>query len=108
MYTFINTKDLTLDLRMYLPIMVDLLMESTVICDGIKIHYTDIIAELEKDLIQWNANIGLLSPSRFICGSFSSVLSLFFKVIIIINYIITKIQIIIIVQFLEKRITKVW
>lgn len=101
MYTFINTKDLTSDLRMYLPIMVDLLMESTVICDGIKIHYTDIIAELEKDLIQWNADIGLSSPSRFMCGTFSSVISLFFQVIFIINYTVTKIQIIIVLQFLE-------
>lgn len=82
MNTFVNTKDLPAELRMYLPIVVDLLMESTVVCDGIKIHYTDIIAELEKDLIQWSSEIGLLSPSRFLCGTFSSVISLFFQVII--------------------------
>lgn len=81
MYTFINTKDLTSDLRMYLPIIVDLLMESTVICDGIKIHYTDIIAELEKDLIQWNSEIGLSSSSHFMCGTYSSVITLYFQVI---------------------------
>lgn len=81
MYTFINTKDLSTDLRMYLPIMVDLLMESTVISDGIKIHYTDIIAELEKDIISWNTEIGTSSLSRFLCGTFSSIISLFFQVI---------------------------
>lgn len=83
MYTFLNTKDLPMDLRMYLPIVVELLMESTVICDGIKIDYTDIIAELEKDMIQWSSEIGLSSSSRYLCGTFSSVISLFFQVIIL-------------------------
>lgn len=82
MHTFINTKDLPTELRLYLPMVVDLLMESTVVCDGVKIHYTDIIAELEKDLIQWNCEIGLSSSSRFMCGTFSSVISLYFQVII--------------------------
>uniref|UniRef100_A0A2S2PA73 Presequence protease, mitochondrial n=1 Tax=Schizaphis graminum TaxID=13262 RepID=A0A2S2PA73_SCHGA len=79
MYTFINTKDLPMNLRMYLPIMVDLLMKSTVICDGIKIHHTDIIAELEKDIMCWNSEIGTSSSSHFLCGTFSSVISLFFQ-----------------------------
>lgn len=92
MYTFINTKDLQLELRMYLPIIVELLMESTVICDDIKIHYTEIIAELEKDLIAWSSEIGYSSSSRFICGTFSSVISLFFQVIILVrcNIVIMK------------------
>lgn len=68
---------------MYLPIMVDLLMESTVICDGVKIHYTDIIAKLEKDLVSWNSEIGSSSSSRFLCGTFSSVISITFQVIIV-------------------------
>lgn len=68
---------------MYLPIMVDLLMESTVICDGVKIHYTDIIAELEKDIVSWNSEIGSASLSRFLCGTFSSVISIFFQVNIV-------------------------
>lgn len=82
MYTFIDTKDLPMNLKMYLPIMVDLLMKSTVNCDGITIHYTDIIAELEKDLMLWNAEIGTSSSSQFLCGTFSSVISLFFQVIL--------------------------
>ena len=40
-----------MNLQMYLPIMVDLLMKSTVNYEGVKIHYTDIIAELEKDIM---------------------------------------------------------
>ncbi|XP_025203253.1 uncharacterized protein C05D11.1-like isoform X2 [Melanaphis sacchari] len=80
MYTFINTKDLPMNLRMYLPIMVDLLMNTTVICDGIKIHHTDIIAELEKDIVNWNSEIGTSSSSHFLCGTFSSVISIYFQV----------------------------
>lgn len=91
MFTFIDTKDLSLDLRMYLPIIVELLMESTVINDGVKIHYTDIIAELEKDIIKWNSEIGSSATSRFLCGTYSSVISLFFQVI---KYIIFSIVLI--------------
>lgn len=80
MYSFINTKDLPSNLKMYLPILVELLTESTVICDGVKIHYTDIIAELEKDIISWNSGIGSSSSTRFLCGTFSSVVMIFFKV----------------------------
>lgn len=68
---------------MYLPIVTDLLMKSTVNCDGTKIHYTDIIAQLEKDVMSWNSEIGTSSSSHFLCGTFSSVISLFFQVIIL-------------------------
>lgn len=81
MDTFINTQQLPPHLRLYLPLMAELLMESTVIFDGVKIHYTNIIAELEKDVITWYSEIGSLSPNRFLCGTFSSVISLFFQVI---------------------------
>lgn len=81
MHTYINTKYLPTNLRLYLPLLVDILMESTVVCDGIKIHYTDIIAELEKDIITWYSEVGSSSSSRFLCGTFSSVISLFFQVI---------------------------
>jgi len=81
-YIFINTKDVPMNLQMYLPIMVDLLMKSTVNCDGKKIYYTDIIAQLEKDIMCWNSEIGTASSSYFLCGTFSSVISLFFQVIL--------------------------
>lgn len=81
MHTFINTQHLPTHLRLYLPLMVELLMESTVVCDGVRIHHTDIIAELEKDIITWYTEVGSLSPNRFLCGTFSSVISMFFQVI---------------------------
>jgi len=65
---------------MYLPILVDLFLECTIVCDGIKIHYTDIIAEFEKDIISWNSGIGLSSQYRFLCGTFSSVVVIYFQV----------------------------
>ena len=71
-----------MNLQMYLPIMVDLLMKSTVNYEGVKIHYTDIIAELEKDIMCWNSEIGT-SSSHFLCGTFSSIITLFFQVIIL-------------------------
>lgn len=80
MYCSINTKDLPRNLQMYLPIVVDLLLESTINCDGIKIHYTDIIAELEKDVISLHSGIGFMPSSHFLCGSFSSVLMIYFQV----------------------------
>ncbi|XP_050435416.1 uncharacterized protein C05D11.1-like isoform X2 [Adelges cooleyi] len=79
MYTFINTKDLPLNLRMYLPLIVDLITESTVVRNGVQVHYTDIIAELEKDLVNWKSEVGLGSPSWFLCGTYSSVFTLFLQ-----------------------------
>ncbi|VVC45099.1 Peptidase M16, C-terminal,Metalloenzyme, LuxS/M16 peptidase-like,Peptidase M16, N-terminal [Cinara cedri] len=80
MHTFINTKYLPTNLRLYLPLMVEIFMESTVVYEsGVRIHYTDIIAELEKDIITWYSEVGSLSPTRFLCGTFSSIISLFFQ-----------------------------
>ncbi|XP_050528273.1 uncharacterized protein C05D11.1-like [Daktulosphaira vitifoliae] len=76
MNAFINTKDLALNLRKYLPIVVDLIMESTVIQNGVKLDYMDVIAELEKDTVSWNSSVGIGSTSWFSCGTFSSVVIL--------------------------------
>lgn len=76
MNAFINTKDLPLNLRKYLPIVVDLIMESTVIRNDVKLDYMDVIAELEKDTVSWNSSVGIGSTSWFSCGTFSSVVLL--------------------------------
>lgn len=68
---------------MYLPVVVDLLLKSSVNNDGVKIHFTQVIAELEKDVMFWNSEIGTSSSSHFLCGTFSSIISIFFQVIIL-------------------------
>ncbi|XP_050535489.1 uncharacterized protein C05D11.1-like isoform X4 [Daktulosphaira vitifoliae] len=71
---FINTKDLPLNLRKYLPIFLDLIMNSPVILTGE--NYTNLHAELENDVVSWKASIGIESTSSFSCGYFSSVVLL--------------------------------
>ncbi|XP_050536251.1 uncharacterized protein C05D11.1-like [Daktulosphaira vitifoliae] len=73
MKVFINTKDLELNLRKYLPIYLDLITECTVIRNGEKLDYADVIAELEKDAVSWSASVGIGSTSSFSCGTISSV-----------------------------------
>ncbi|XP_050537012.1 uncharacterized protein LOC126903090 isoform X2 [Daktulosphaira vitifoliae] len=67
----INTKDLPLNLRKYLPIFLDLIINSPVIPTGE--NYTNFHAELDNDVVSWKASIGIESTSSFSCGYFSSI-----------------------------------
>ncbi|XP_050537014.1 uncharacterized protein C05D11.1-like isoform X2 [Daktulosphaira vitifoliae] len=67
MRAFINTKDLPLNLRKYLPIFLDLIMNSPVI------QTDENYAKLENDVVSWKASIGIESTSSFSCDHFSSV-----------------------------------
>jgi len=77
---FINTKDLSLKLRMYLPILVDLLHDHALVSDSVENDNTKIIAKLKANFIQWNFKLGFSLSSQILCGKLSSVISLFIKV----------------------------
>ncbi|XP_050540397.1 uncharacterized protein C05D11.1-like [Daktulosphaira vitifoliae] len=71
MRVLINTKDLALNLRKYLPTFLDLIINSPSIRRD-KI-YTNVNAKLDKDIIHKQASIGICSKS-FTFGYFSSVI----------------------------------
>ncbi|XP_050536252.1 uncharacterized protein C05D11.1-like [Daktulosphaira vitifoliae] len=75
MRVFINTKDLELNLKKYLPIYLNLIMESNVIRNGVKLDHTDVIAELEKEAVTWSTCVGIGSTSSFCCGTIFSVVA---------------------------------
>ncbi|XP_050536248.1 uncharacterized protein C05D11.1-like [Daktulosphaira vitifoliae] len=81
MNVIINTKDLALNLRKYLPIYLDLITESTVIRNGTKLEYADVIAELKKDVVSYSASVGIYSTSPFSNGFISSAVLLTISVV---------------------------
>lgn len=81
MNTFINTKDIPMNLRLYLPILIDMLMEGIMAYDDDIIDLVDITDKLKNDLTKWTPDLGLLPSSKFMDGNMSSVISLFIQVI---------------------------
>ncbi|XP_050535501.1 uncharacterized protein LOC126902366 [Daktulosphaira vitifoliae] len=72
---FFNTKDMALHLRKYLPVFLGSITNSTIIRNGVEIDYI----ELEKDILQKQASIGI-SSGTFTFGYFSSVINMSVKV----------------------------
>jgi len=63
---------------MYLPVVVDLLLKSSVDNDSVTIHFTEIIAESKND----GSDIDTLYY-KFLCGTVSSIISIVYQVIIL-------------------------
>ncbi|GAB0090020.1 Peptidase_M16 domain-containing protein [Sergentomyia squamirostris] len=76
----LNTENLETDLRSYLLLFLDLLMESPIRRDGILIPYEQVVAALESDVIASSAALGLESKSRFSCGPFSHTITITMQV----------------------------
>uniref|UniRef100_A0A1B0CSX6 Putative zn2+-dependent endopeptidase insulinase superfamily protein n=1 Tax=Lutzomyia longipalpis TaxID=7200 RepID=A0A1B0CSX6_LUTLO len=68
------------DLRPYLLLFIDLLMESPIRRDGVLIPYEQVVAALESDVICSSIALGLESKSRFSCGPFSHTLTMSLQV----------------------------
>uniref|UniRef100_A0A1B0DIV2 Presequence protease, mitochondrial n=1 Tax=Phlebotomus papatasi TaxID=29031 RepID=A0A1B0DIV2_PHLPP len=76
----LNTETLESNLRPYLLLFLDLLMESPVRRDGVLIPYEQVVAALESDVISSSAALGLETKSRFSCGPFSHTVSMSLQV----------------------------
>ncbi|XP_055692741.1 uncharacterized protein C05D11.1-like [Lutzomyia longipalpis] len=80
MIVTLNTDCLKPDLRPYLLLFIDLLMESPIRRDGVLIPYEQVVAALESDVICSSIALGLESKSRFSCGPFSHTLTMSLQV----------------------------
>uniref|UniRef100_A0A1L8DTH1 Putative zn2+-dependent endopeptidase insulinase superfamily protein n=1 Tax=Nyssomyia neivai TaxID=330878 RepID=A0A1L8DTH1_9DIPT len=80
MIVTLNTDSLKPDLRPYLLLFIDLLMESPIRRDGVLIPYEQVVAALESDVISSSIALGLESKSRFSCGPFSHTLTMTLQV----------------------------
>lgn len=67
-------------LRPYLPLFLDLLMESPVLRNNVLIPYEEVVSGLEKDTVATDYKIGLEHYSRFSCGPFSNVVTIAMQV----------------------------
>ncbi|XP_035211557.1 uncharacterized protein C05D11.1-like [Stegodyphus dumicola] len=74
-YVLMDTSHLSSDLRMYLPLFVELLDECAIKRNGEIVRYQDVVKQLAEDTISISASIGL-DYSRFFCSAYAQVLCL--------------------------------
>lgn len=66
-----DTSVLPLELRSYLLLFLDLILESPVQTKEELLPYEAVVSALEQDVISYETSLGLQSSSRFGCGPFS-------------------------------------
>lgn len=67
-----DTSSVPADLRKYLILFLDLILESPVQTKDELLPYEAVVSALEQDVISYETSLGLQSSSRFGCGPFSS------------------------------------
>ncbi len=66
-----DTSNIPTELRSYLLLFLDLILESPVQTKDELLPYESVVAALEEEIISYETSLGLLSASRFGCGPFS-------------------------------------
>ncbi len=67
-----DTASLDPELRPYLTLLMEALMELPINENGKLTSYEDVVAELERDTVSSDSSIGVSGASRFMCGGFST------------------------------------
>lgn len=67
-----DTSALPTELRSYLLLFLDLILESPVQTKDELLSYEAVVSALEQDMISYETSLGLQSASRFGCGAFSN------------------------------------
>lgn len=81
MFAFLDTSSVAFELRPYLPLLLETILESPVQRESKLISHEDVITELNNDTVSNSCHIGTGSKSgRFLCGPFSSTAQLFLQV----------------------------
>ncbi|XP_067002472.2 uncharacterized protein C05D11.1 [Anabrus simplex] len=71
MFVLLNTAHVPQEKRVYLPLLLESLLELPIKRGDVLVPYEDIVAELETDTVASVTRIGLEATSRFQCGPFS-------------------------------------
>ena len=77
-----DTSEVSIENRPYLPLILEALLECPVLRNGKIIPYETVVSELEMDTIAVSTRLGIDNTSRFSCGSFSHSAILVLQVII--------------------------
>lgn len=67
-----DTTAVPIELRSYLLLFLDLILESPVQTKNELLPYESVVSALEQDMISYETSLGLQSTSRFGCGPFSN------------------------------------
>lgn len=70
--TSFDTSKVPIELRSYLLLFLDLILESPVQTQDGLLPYEQVVATLEEEIISYETSLGLQSTSRFGCGPFSN------------------------------------
>lgn len=76
LYMLMDSGDLPKDLRMYLPLFLEYILDCPIHRDGEFVSHETVAKELEVDVIKLKSCLGLWSDKRFSCGSHSSTVTL--------------------------------
>lgn len=79
-YGLLDTSKVPQDLRVYLPLLLESLLELPIERDGQLIPYEDVVAQLNDDTVTTGTSIGLGGGSLFSCGSYSQTATLAIQV----------------------------
>lgn len=66
----LDTSRLPEDLRLYLPLYLEVMYESPMMRNGKQIGHEQVIEEMERDLLDHGAALGFYNDSSFRCGAF--------------------------------------
>lgn len=75
-----DTTDVSLALRPYLPLLLESLLECPVRRGDVLVPYEEVVAQLEVDTIHAGLRLGVESGSRFQCGPYSQTSCLLLQV----------------------------
>lgn len=70
MFVLLDSSDLPSELRPYLPLLLETMLESPVQRGDELVPYETVVSELEADTLSVSTSIGLEAVSRFSCGPF--------------------------------------
>lgn len=71
MFGVMDTSRLPKSLRIYLPLLLETLMESPIKRGDELISHEEVVAQLEADTIATSTRLGIESPDCFTCGPFN-------------------------------------
>lgn len=82
MVALMDTSNISSELRIYLPLLLETLLESPVERDGQLISHEEVIAEIQNDTVAVGTQIGLcgMSPGRFKCGVYAHTVAVLLQV----------------------------
>jgi len=80
LYAVINTESVPQKMKPYLPLFLELLLESPVVEDGVETPYEDVVAKLAEDTLAATSSLGVSGGSRFMPGAYAQSAVLFLQV----------------------------